>query len=75
MPEDSSHFKVIAMPGWERDLRKVIRGRPAVADAVQELLVILRRDPHNRTGQYKIKKLAGYKTGEGQWRIRIPAAI
>jgi len=46
MPEDSSHFKVIAMPGWERDLRKVIRGRPAVADAVQELLVILRRDPH-----------------------------
>jgi len=37
---------------------------------MEELLAILRRDPHNRNGKYKIKKLAGYKAGEGQWRIR-----
>jgi mRNA-degrading endonuclease RelE of RelBE toxin-antitoxin system len=41
-----------------------------VIEAMEELLVILRRDPHNRNGQHKIKKLAGYKAGEGQWRIR-----
>ena len=31
---------------------------------------LLRRDPHNRGGKHKIKKLIGLKPGEGQWRIR-----
>jgi len=43
---------------------------PLVADAIEELLAILRCDPYNRNGQHKIKKLAGYKAGEGQWRVR-----
>jgi mRNA-degrading endonuclease RelE of RelBE toxin-antitoxin system len=38
--------------------------------AVEELLAILQEDPHNRSGQHKIKKLAGLKPGDGQWRIR-----
>jgi mRNA-degrading endonuclease RelE of RelBE toxin-antitoxin system len=38
--------------------------------ALEELLRILRQDPHNRTGQHNIKKLTGLKPGEGQWRIR-----
>jgi hypothetical protein len=33
---------------------------------VTEMQAILRRDPHNRSGQHKIKKLAGYEAGEGQ---------
>jgi mRNA-degrading endonuclease RelE of RelBE toxin-antitoxin system len=37
---------------------------------MEELLAILRRDPHNRSGQHPIKKLTGCKAGEGQWRIR-----
>jgi len=37
---------------------------------MDELQAILRQDPHNQSGQHKIKKLAGYKAGEGQWRIR-----
>lgn len=37
---------------------------------MKELVDILRRDPYNRNGQHPIKKLTGYKAGEGQWRIR-----
>ncbi len=63
-------FKVLTTPAFERDFRKVSRGQPALVDATEELLTILRRDPHNRSGQHKIKKLAGCKAGEGQWRVR-----
>ena len=70
MPADLNPFKVLTTPAFERDFRKISRGQPALVDAMEELLTILRRDPHNRSGQHKIKKLAGYKAGEGQWRVR-----
>jgi mRNA-degrading endonuclease YafQ of YafQ-DinJ toxin-antitoxin module len=70
MPADSNPFRVLTTPGFERDFRKISRGRPPLVEAMEELLAILRRDPHDRTGQHKIKKLAGYKVGEGQWRVR-----
>jgi len=37
---------------------------------MEELLAILRRDPYNHNERHQIKKLTGYKAGEGQWRIR-----
>jgi mRNA-degrading endonuclease RelE of RelBE toxin-antitoxin system len=70
MPADASPFTVLSTPPFERDFRKVSQGRPALVEAVTELQAVLREDPHNRSGQHKIKKLAGYKAGEGQWRIR-----
>lgn len=63
-------FRVLTTPMFEREFRKSWRGEPTLAHALEELLDVLRRDPHNRTGQHKIKKLAGLKAGEGQWRIR-----
>jgi mRNA-degrading endonuclease RelE of RelBE toxin-antitoxin system len=41
-----------------------------LAVAIEELLAILHRDPYNQSGHHQIKKLTGYKAGEGQWRIR-----
>ena len=41
-----------------------------LVDALEELVATLQDDPHNRTGQHQIKKLAGLAPGEGQWRIR-----
>jgi mRNA-degrading endonuclease RelE of RelBE toxin-antitoxin system len=70
MPADLSPFRVLTTPAFERDFRKISRGETSLVDAMEELLATLRRDPHNRSGQHKIKKLAGYKAGEGQWRIR-----
>lgn len=70
MPADLNPFRVLTTPGFERDFRKLARGHPPMLEAMEELLAILRRDPHNRSGQHKIKKLAGYKEGEGQWRVR-----
>jgi len=33
-------------------------------------MAILGEDPHNRSGRHPIKKLAGLRPGQGQWRIR-----
>jgi mRNA-degrading endonuclease RelE of RelBE toxin-antitoxin system len=70
MPANPNPFRVLTTRGYERDFRAISRGRPSVTDAMEELLAVLRRDPHNRNGQYPIKKLSGSKAGEGQWRIR-----
>ncbi len=70
MPADLNPFRVLTTPGYERDLRAISRGRPQVADAMETLLAILRRDPYNRSRRHQIKKLAGCEVGEGQWRIR-----
>src|SRR5260370_34149600 len=66
----TSQFRVLTTPAFERDFRKSSRGNPALLKALEDLLAILRQDPHNRSGEHKIKKLAGLKPGEGQWRIR-----
>jgi hypothetical protein len=66
MPADVKHFRVLSTPLVERDFRKVSHGRPLLVEAVMEMQAILREDPHNRSGQHKIKKLAGHKAGEGQ---------
>ncbi len=70
MLADVNPFRVLSTPLFERDFRKVSHGRPSLVEAVTEMHAILREDPHNRSGHHKIKKLAGYKAGEGRWRIR-----
>ena len=63
-------FRVVTTPSFEREFRKLSRGNNNLLDALEELIVILAEDPHGRTGRRPIKKLAGLKPGEGQWRIR-----
>jgi mRNA-degrading endonuclease RelE of RelBE toxin-antitoxin system len=63
-------YSVLTTPAFERDFRKASKGSAALVGALEELLGVLRNDPHNRTGQHNIKKLAGLEPGEGQWRIR-----
>ena len=63
-------FRVVTTPAFEREFRKVSRGNAALIDALGELVATLSEDPHNRSGQHQIKKLAGLKPGEGQWCIR-----
>jgi mRNA-degrading endonuclease RelE of RelBE toxin-antitoxin system len=63
-------FRVLTTPALEREFKKISKANPALISAFEELLEILRQDPHNRSNQHPIKKLAGIKPGEGQWRIR-----
>jgi len=70
MPADANPFRVLSTPPFERDFRKISRGQLSLVEALSELQAILREDPHNRSGQHGIKKLAEFKRGEGQWRIR-----
>ncbi len=66
----SGRFRVVTTHAFEREFRKTSKGNVALAEALEELLGILREDPYNRSGQHRIKKLVGLKLGEGQWRIR-----
>lgn len=63
-------FRVLTTPAFEREFRKSTKGNPSLLMALDESLAILREDPHNRSGQHAIKKLAGLKPGDGQWRLR-----
>lgn len=63
-------FRVLVTPAFERTFRCIARRNPLFLSALEELKVILQEDPHNRSGQHAIKKLAGLRPSEGQWRIR-----
>jgi mRNA-degrading endonuclease RelE of RelBE toxin-antitoxin system len=66
----SSRFRILGSPGFEREFRNIAEGNSQLPAALEELLVILRDDPHNRSRQHKIKKLSQVRAGDGQWRIR-----
>jgi mRNA-degrading endonuclease RelE of RelBE toxin-antitoxin system len=66
----SPKFRVLTTPSFEREFRKTSKGNQINADALAELVAVLAEDPHNRSGRHAIKKLAGVRPGEGQWRIR-----
>jgi mRNA-degrading endonuclease RelE of RelBE toxin-antitoxin system len=63
-------FSVLSTPEFERHFRAISKQDSALVPALEELVAVLSGDPHNRAGRHKIKKLAGLKPGEGQWRIR-----
>jgi mRNA-degrading endonuclease RelE of RelBE toxin-antitoxin system len=63
-------FRVLTTPAFEREFRAISKKDSALVRALEELIAILHDDPHNRSGQHQIKKLAGLKPGEGQWRVR-----
>jgi hypothetical protein len=46
------------------------KGNTKLMDSLAELIGVLSQDPHVRSGRHPIKKLAGLRPGEGQWRIR-----
>jgi len=62
-------FRVVTTPAFDREFRAISRKNSALVRALEELIEILSDDPHNRNGRHKIKKLAGLKLGEGQWRV------
>ena len=63
-------FRVLTTPAFEREFRAISKKDSVLVRALEELIEILSSDPHNHSGRHKIKKLAGLKPGEGQWRVR-----
>lgn len=66
----TSPFRVLTTPAFEREFRKISKRDPELLAALEQSLAVLQEDPHNRNGRHQIKKLAGVKRGEGQWRLR-----
>jgi hypothetical protein len=63
-------FRVLTTPAFEREFRAISRKDSPLVRALEELMEILSNHPHHRSGRHKIKKLAGLKPGERQWRVR-----
>ena len=63
-------YRTLTTPAFERDTRKILRRNARFLAVLEKMLTALGEDPHNRSGKLAIKKLAGLKPGEGQWRIR-----
>jgi len=63
-------FRVLTTPAFEREFRAISKKDSVLVRALDELIAILGSDPHNRSARHEIKKLAGLKPGEGQWRVR-----
>ncbi len=63
-------FRVLTTPAFEREFRAISKKDSTLVRALEELIETLGNDPHNRSGRHKIKKLAGLKAGDGQWRVR-----
>ena len=63
-------FRTLTTPGFERDLKRLIKRDPLSLRKVRALVVILKNDPYNRSRSHDIKKLTAIKVGEGQFRIR-----
>jgi mRNA-degrading endonuclease RelE of RelBE toxin-antitoxin system len=66
----SGSFRGVTTSSFEREFRKLPQRNDQLIDALEDLVKVLPQDPHGRTGQHPIKKLAGVKSGEGQWRVR-----
>src|ERR1700693_3536943 len=63
-------FRVLTTAAFERECRAISRNNSVLFRALSELIEILSSDPQTRSGRHKIRKLAGLKPGEGQWRVR-----
>ena len=63
-------YRTLTTPEFERDSRKILRRNARFLAVLEKMLTALGEDPYNRSGKLAIKKLAGLKPGEGQWRIR-----
>lgn len=66
----AGQFRVLTTPAFEREVRKLTSRKTELASTLEKLITILEADPHNRSGRFRIRKLAGIKPGQGQWRIR-----
>lgn len=64
-------FRLVSLPGFERDVRRRLRENPGLLDALEEVRAVLTDDPHNRNRKHHTRKLTDVKQGEGQWRIRV----
>ncbi len=64
-------FIVKVTPQFEKLARKLVKAHPQFRKRLAETQAILESDPYNSSRTHPIKKLAGVKSGEGQYRLRV----
>lgn len=64
-------FSVQTTARFDRELRKLNRHHPELADYYNRAQSVLEADPYNSSRRHPIKKLEGVRPGDGQYRIRL----
>lgn len=63
-------FRIVTTAAFESDTRKRTRAHRKLADVIEQMIAALEIDPCNVKREHDIRKLAGVKPGDGQWRMR-----
>jgi mRNA-degrading endonuclease RelE of RelBE toxin-antitoxin system len=63
-------FSVLTTAHFDRLVKKLSPKHPDLLERFEDAILVLARDPHNKSGAYPIKKLQGVQPGEGQYRLR-----
>jgi mRNA-degrading endonuclease RelE of RelBE toxin-antitoxin system len=67
---DAPAFSVLTTAHFDRLMKKLAPRHPDLLERFEETILVLAKDPHNKTGKYPIKKLRGLQADEGQYRLR-----
>ena len=64
-------YRIIILPEFERDVRRLRKRFPRVHASYEGALQILETDPFNLEKRANIAKLVDVRPGEGQFRLRL----
>ncbi len=64
-------FNVSCSSRFERDFDRLAKAHRVSTALLDEVKLILRSDPYNRSRTHRIKKLHDIRQGEGEWCLRI----
>ena len=65
-------FSLRHSPRFDRLARRLTDKQPQeFPERYTKAIEILKTDPTNRTGRYRIKKLKGVVAGDGRWRLAL----
>lgn len=64
-------YRVIVLPGFEREVRRLRARFPRVYASLLRAIELLETDPFNLDSHAQIRKLVDVPAGEGQFRLRL----
>ena len=67
----SRRYRVIILPEFEREVRRLRKRFPRVHASYERAIELLETDPFNLERRADIRKLVDVRAGEGQFRLRL----
>ena len=64
-------YRILVTSFFEKDARRQAKKDQKIFKEIEKLKEILAADPYNLSRKFDVKKLKGFKPGQGQFRVRI----